>query len=213
EGPGVRTPGFWQNPRNGGLYWDGQGDNEPHDGDNFADGDLLQSVDSDNNGLDPDARGLLIGEYNQKGIRDTGEDVLFITYADALTLIDASNKKGNDGVYMLGRDVVATWLNYLAGNNIDPTSGDAANIANAPRHFIDDAVDWFQEFASDENDSGVDFATFEFDQAVKTNSADWKTAQLDDGIDHSAGALHNALGGYNEDGTINGEYYAGDADS
>src|SRR5690606_21447099 len=79
EGPGVRTPGFWQNPRNGGLYWDGQGDNEPHDGDNFPDGDLLQCVDSDNNGLDPDARGLLSGDSSQNGISDAGEHVLFIT--------------------------------------------------------------------------------------------------------------------------------------
>ena len=47
----------------------------------------------------------------------------------------------SDGVIKIGRDVVATWLNFLAGNPI----GDASDTGS-PQHFIDDAIDYLQIF-------------------------------------------------------------------
>ncbi len=237
DGPGVRTPGFWQNPNNGATFWDGKPNNQAHNGETFPgydpvtgkNSDILYVVDTDCDGTladeatvpgnpslidtsNPAKFGLLIGDYDLDGITDPGEDTIFISYADAQKLINASSKQGNDGIYTLGRDVVATWLNYLAGNNIDPTDGSAANIANAPKHYLDDAIDWLQQFASNKNSAGVDCARFEFDAAVKASSKAWKDGSSYGG-DHGAGTIHTALDAYNNDGMINGEFYAGDGDS
>jgi hypothetical protein len=223
DGPGVRTPGFWQNLKNGGTFWDGIPDNQAHNGPTFpgydpvtgTNSDILYAVDSNNDGVinGADAKGLLIGDFNTNGIRDAGEDVIFISYANALKVVGNDAKSGNDGIYMLGRDVVATWLNYLAGNNIDPTdASDPTNVANSPKHYIEDAVDWLQQFASDQNSSAKDFAKFEFDSAVKTSSAAWKSGASYGG-DHSGATIHTALDSYNNDGVIFGETYAGDGDS
>ena len=62
---------------------------------------------------------------------------MFISLADAQALVGSGG--GSDGVEKIGRDVVATWLNYLAGNDITGTGDD-------PQHFIDDAIDWLQVY-------------------------------------------------------------------
>ena len=249
DGPGVRTPGFWQNPNNGGTFWDGKADNQAHHGDTFPDGDpmtpgnqdLLYLVDTDGDGskadevalataanANPKAAGfgtnfgLLIGDYDKDGIANLGEDgiagtndageedVIFISYKDAQSLINASSKQGNDVTYTLGRDVVATWLNYLGGNNIDPVPGSDPN--ESPRHYLDDAIDWLQGFASTGKDADLDFTAFKF-ISYKSNSSAWKDGVPGDGDSHSGSDLHNALGGYNENGRIGDVEYAGDADS
>ncbi|MGX7950923.1 hypothetical protein ACWPM1_00005, partial [Tsuneonella sp. HG249] len=236
DGPGVRTPGFWQNLNNGGKFWDGIAGNEKQ-GDTFPDGnpnvdgnqDLLYAVDSNNDGVinGSDQKGLLIGDYNRDGFTgdnpntveiEGAEDTLFISYVDALKVVGNEAKGGNDGIYTIGRDVVATWLNYLGGNNIDPTSSDPDNIANAPKHYIDDAINWLQEFASSADNDVAPFARFQFDAAVKSSSAFWKNASGNQGghtwnTHHSGAEIHNALGGYNENGIIDGMEYAGDGDS
>jgi uncharacterized repeat protein (TIGR01451 family) len=216
ECTGVRTPGFWNN-KNWGKFWDGIDGNEPKQAGTpgFADGELLKVVDSNHNGSigAGDTVGLLVGDYNNNGITDAGEDTLFISLHDAKQLIDASQKTiGNDGIQILGRDVVATWLNYLADNGI----GDASD-PNSPRHFLNDAIDWFQRYASDaNNNSGDHQATFQYDPAVKTNTAGWQMpfngTGGNDPIDHSASAIHSALDGYNNSGMINGVRYSCDAD-
>jgi hypothetical protein len=137
EGPGVRTPGFWQNPNNGGQFWDGIAGNEKNAGqDCFATGELLYAVDRNGDGtVDTGAanRGLLIGDYDHDGtakgadgILGTAddEDVIFISLADAQNLINAKNNQLSDGVIKIGRDVVATWLNYLAGNPFGTVADD-----------------------------------------------------------------------------------------
>ncbi|MXO76098.1 hypothetical protein GRI40_12815 [Altererythrobacter aerius] len=234
DGPGVRTPGFWQNPKNGGLFWDGNTTNDPQKGENFPgydpetgiNTDIRYAVDSNNDGVinavagdgindaaPLDRAGLLIGDYDMDGIRDPGEDVLFVSYQDALRLVGNEDKGGNNVVHTLGRDVVATWLNYLAGNNIDPTDmSDPGNIANAPRHYIDDAVAWLQKFSSSSSPSDADFATFMFGTTIKSSSAAWKSPASYGG-DHSGAQIHAALDSYNNDGVIFGETYAGDGDS
>ena len=211
EGPGVRTPGFWSNL--GFTFWDGISGNEPKQAGTpgFTKGELLYGVDTNGDGVAGgagDKVGLLVGDYNHNGLTDVGEDTLFINLKDAQTLINASNKNMSDGVYKLGRDVVASWLNSLAGNNI----GDSADPAS-PKHFIDDAVDWLQKFAGTTNVADETTDVFKFGAAVKASSSDWNSPV--NGIDHSASAMHDALDHYNNDGKTSdgGTSYAHDADS
>ena len=251
---GVRTPGFWQNAK-WQSFWDGVGDgwgtdpNEPGQAGSpgFADGELLYGVDANEDGFinhvagdgsnddkPLDAKGLLIGDYNLNGITDAGEDTIFITHADALKLISASSKqlvegKGSaDGIFMLGRDMVATWLNYLA-NNQETTGeciGDVSGATNTPREYLDAAIDWMQQFASDQNSSnngtnqntsfhdGNTQALFQFDARVNPNSGAWQTpfAPGED-IPVSAAEMHSRLDAFNNTGAINGIEFCCDADS
>jgi uncharacterized repeat protein (TIGR01451 family) len=215
EGPGVRTPGFWQNMRNGGQFWDGIGGNEKNAGaDCFAVGELLYAVDSNHDGVidGTDQKGLLIGDYDHDGLTGSGEDTLFVSYADARSLINASNKQLNslsgDGKFMLGRDMVATWLNYLVGNSL----GDESDTGS-PHHYMDDSIDWMQIFSGTTNGgTGENFDTFKLaGPAIKTSSATWNSPQS--GIDHSASQMHSALDGYNNTGTIDGIVYAHSCDN
>ncbi len=158
--PGVRTPGFWQN-NNWQKFWDGIQGNEPSQAGqpNFPTGDLLHSpyTNSAQPGkvLDPVTgtyqTGLLIGDYNRNGMTDGGENTLFYTRAQALQIVDSSmHPSGGDVRYNLGRDLVASWLNYLAGNPIDtanPTDKDT-------RYYINEAIDWLQALTPDQNSNG-----------------------------------------------------------
>ncbi|MFL6847543.1 MAG: hypothetical protein ACJ8EI_04110, partial [Sphingomicrobium sp.] len=250
---GVRTPGFWANTK-WMTFWDGRGDgwntapNEPKQAGTpgFADGELLYGVDSNHDGFvnhvagdgsnddkPLDAKGLLIGDYNMNGITDAGEDTIFISLPDAIKLINASTKqtvdgKTADGIFMLGRDMVATWLNYLANNQdtTDECIGGVGGATNTPREFIDAAIDWMQQFASTTNGTaaqnllnsyhdGNSQATFQFDARVAPSSASWQspvTIQGED-IPVSAALMHSQLDAYNNTGAINGVEYCCDADS
>ena len=221
EGLCPRTPGFWQNPKNGGQFWDGIQGNEKHAGEaGFPDGELLYAVDSNHDGVinGSDQKGLLIGDYDHDGtskgadgILGTAddEDVLFVSYADAQSLINASTKQLNgqsgDGKFMLGRDMVASWLNYLQGSGF----GDASD-PQSPHHYLDDAIDWMQIYSG--TNSGGTTETFDVFKlagaAIKTSTAIWNTPQS--GIDHSAGQMHSALDYYNNTGQtqVGGTHYA-----
>ena len=221
-GPGVRTPGFWSRWTN---LWDGNEANDPHQTGTvgFPEHDVLYAVDSNNDGFvnsiagdginddrPLDAAGLLIGDFDRNGIRDPGEDVIFISLNDALNLVDASKKSaGNDGVQILGRDLVAAWLNYLAGNGI----GDAGDD-HSPLHFIQDAVDFLQTFGGMTNGGLTEI----FDvynpghSVVRTSSGNWQNVLGALDLDHSGSQMHTALDTYNNTGTIDGTWYAGSAD-
>jgi hypothetical protein len=222
EGPGVRTPGFWQNMNNGGQFWDGVTGNENNAGQTgFADGELLYAVDSDGDSdgnTDVDAlnivngklvnvktTGLLVGDYNQNGVTDAGEDTLFISYEDARTLINAKNNQMSNGTIKMGRDLVATWLNYLAGNSI----GDGGE--NTAKHYIDDAIDWFQKYAGKDADKSAADSFDQLDIGAKNNmtSAGW-LFKIDG--EHDGADIHNALDEYNNFGTVNGVVNAHDTD-
>ena len=136
-GPGVRTPGFWSNL--GKQFWDGVSGNEGKSGPNFPTGELVYKVDSNNDGVKDNTAGLLIGDYNMDGITDNGEDTFFISLTDAMKVINASTKDLQDTRFVLARDAVATWLNFLAGNPI----GDASD-PNSPHKYLDQAIDWLQ---------------------------------------------------------------------
>ncbi len=235
EGPGVRTPGFWSNL--GAQFWNNIQGDETKSGPTFAEGELVYAVDSNNDGVidGKDDVGLLIGDFDKDGFTDHTagadgilgnaddvytEDTLFVSLTDAKQLINASQKTvSGDGVQMLGRDVVATWLNYLAGNGIE---NDPANAGHDPKHFISDAVDWMQtwggkggNYAANNLADNVINENFDiYDSkhtAVKTNTAQWNTAQFA-GDPHSAAQMHNALDDYNNTGMIDGITYAHDAD-
>ena len=230
-GPGVRTPGFWSNL--GAQFWDGIADNQTKVGPTFPSGELLYAVDSNNDGFlnvkagdglnddkPLDGPGLLIGDYNKNGLTDVDEDTFFIGLTDAKNLINSSQKtQSDDGVQKLGRDVVATWLNNLAGNPI----GNASDV-ESPKHFINDAIDWLQTFG-DKSASNTFILNERFDVyaatnapggshvAVKSSSAFWNAPVS--GIDHSASTIHTALDNYNNTGDTfaGGTPYAMSADS
>ncbi|PBB18986.1 hypothetical protein [Mesorhizobium sp. WSM4313] len=193
-GPGVRTPGFWTNL--GKSFWDGVAGADKS-GPNFASGELRYVVDADHNGtLDPGKPGLLIGDYNKNGLTDAGEDTFFISYADALKVIDASVKDQQDTRFVLARDAVATWLNYLAGNPI----GDASD-PNSPHKYLDQAIDWLQ--VTNGGNSSSHFEDWGGGSAVKASSAAWNVG-LDDespaGLELSGNLIHQELDFYNNTG-------------
>jgi uncharacterized repeat protein (TIGR01451 family) len=226
-GPGVGTPGFWG--KLGSQFWDGIAGNETKIGPNFPVGDLLVkggtdgTKDSNGDGvINASDKGLLIGDFNMNGITDASEDTIFIGFDDARNLINASLRTGNnaDGVQILGRDLVATWLNYLAGNGI----GDSATDAHSPEHFIEDAIDWLQSWggrngngAQNNLSDNVRNETFDIydagHTAVRTSNAIWSAPQFA-GDSHSASQMHDALDYYNNTGqtALGGAFYAHDRD-
>ncbi|MFC3324453.1 beta strand repeat-containing protein [Mesorhizobium cantuariense] len=195
DGPGVRTPGFWSNL--GKSFWDGVAGADKS-GPNFASGELRYAVDADHNGsLDAGKLGLLIGDYNKNGLSDVGEDTFFISYADALKVINASAKDSQDTRFVIGRDAVATWLNYLAGNPI----GDASD-PNSPHKYLDQAIDWLQ--VTNGGNSSSNFEDWGGGSAVKASSASWNVgldAESATGGSELAGNLiHQELDFYNNTG-------------
>jgi hypothetical protein len=199
-GPGVRTPGFWAQ-KTWQTFWDGK-DNQPKQAgtDGFADGDITAYadpnglVDSDGNGS-LDQRGLLLGDFDLNGIQNGDENVLFVSTADALRLLNASQKEQGDARYILGRDVVATWLNYLSGNALD----DADTYLQQAINWLDD-----QSRTGSNNDGRLvltgspnDFSA----DKVATSSADW-TVGITGVNTISASQLHSGLDHYNNTGSV-----------
>jgi uncharacterized repeat protein (TIGR01451 family) len=158
--PGVHNAHFWQNTK-WQKSWDGIQGNEHSQKTrpNFPDSDLLLSpyTNSARSGkvLDPITRrygvGLLIGDYNHNGKTDKKENTLFYTRAQALQIVDSSMHPNNrDTRYILGRDLVTSWLNYLAGNSIDtPNSKD-----QDARDYINEGIHWLQALTPDQNRDG-----------------------------------------------------------
>ena len=211
DGEGVRTPGFWQNENNGLTFWDGIDGNEAHSGEGFPEQDLLYDVyveDTNGDGFinydDDPTKGLLVGDWNRDGLSNPLEDTIFIPYDVAVALVSSGG--GNDGGEKIGRDVVATWLNWLNGNSL----GEASD-PGSPRSYMEEAIDWLQEFVSDEHDADINFANFLDNGTIKSNSKPWKVGVDNDGP--SGSEIHQALDSYNNDGTIAGIEYAGDADN
>ncbi|TWT13897.1 DUF11 domain-containing protein [Reyranella sp. CPCC 100927] len=214
-GPGVRTPGFWSN--NGAPFWDAKADNGKHAGDPcFPGGELVYQVDSNKSGAidGADKAGVLIGDYNRNGLIDAGEDTFFIALADAQKIINASQKDQQDGRWMLARDAVASWLNYLAGNpigTVDPSDG-----AYSPREGLNDAIDWLQVTTGGNNTTT--FGNWPGGGAsIKQNSAAWNTGLETEaaraGVEPGGNYIHQQLDEYNNTGSIDGTFYAFDGDN
>jgi hypothetical protein len=65
-------------------------------------------------------------------------------------MVDSSQHprgSNQDKRYDLGRSLVASWLNYLAGNPIDT----ASTTDNDARYYINEGIDWLQALTPDEN--------------------------------------------------------------
>jgi hypothetical protein len=230
EGPGVRTPGFWANWTD---FWDGDASVPKQAGKaGFPEYDLLR-LDTNGDGSidDNDAvqfsnnggtLGLWIGDYDRDGnnrgeddIAGTAddEDIIFISLTDAVKLLTGKEKDMADGVVKIGRDVVATWLNYLEGNGIGTDSD-----TNSPRHFINDAVDYLQTFGDSDTATNINNPAEITDVfawshgGVKTGTAGWTGTAW--GGDHSGSQIHAALDYYNNTGMTSpgGTIYAHDAD-
>jgi uncharacterized repeat protein (TIGR01451 family) len=198
QGPGVRTPGFWSNL--GLQFWDGIADNETKVGDNFPIGELTKmtdgqtTVDQDDNDATPEVKGLLIGDYNKNGEIDDGEDVFFISLDDAHKIIDASQKVQQDTRYVLARDEIATWLNYLAGNPI----GEATD-ENSPHTYLDEGIDWLQ--ATNGGTAADTFGDWGGGAPVKASDAKWTTDGAVAGVPDSGATIHAELDTYNNTGS------------
>jgi protocatechuate 3,4-dioxygenase beta subunit len=191
-GPGVRTPGFWGSP-NGLTFWDGIEGNEAKSGPDFPSGELAPA-------------GYLILGDDGDGVAETGE--LKISVADAQKIINASNKDKGGQAFVLARDAIATWLNFLAGNPIgDPSDEDSA------AYYLDEAVDWLIKYVND-NQSGGNALTLDEmrDHNIKTTSNAWQIGTSDDGIESGAD-IHSALDQYNNDGSIGLLAFAQDGDN
>jgi hypothetical protein len=185
-----RTPGFWSNEKNGGKLWDGNDNTWPNGGNlgttSFlgANKDLLYTIhdlNTDGDGIDTgEATGrrdmIMVGDWDHDGIADANENVLLMTRTDAMSLLNSSEKQQQDGRYMLARDLVASWLNYLAGSYV----GDPNNATpNSVVRYVDAAVAWLQQTT----DGNQIFLKSELTSGTKvgTSTAKWTTGiDLDD---------------------------------
>jgi hypothetical protein len=147
-----RTPGFWSN--NGSLLWDGNTSTFPKAGGlGIVDPgeDLAYAIhDLNGDGVIDNVAGsrqyLMIGDWDKDGVADANENVLVISRANALSLLNSSEKQQQDGRYVLSRDMVASWLNYLGGSYV----GDSDD-PNSAMHYLDEATAWLIETTSDHN--------------------------------------------------------------
>ena len=212
---GVGTPGFWAN--NGWVFWDGDAATvSKHIGEpGFADHELLYNVtDTNADGVvDGDdvpggAIGLLLGDYDGDGIANDGDDAIFITLEAAQMLIDASNRQLNgkqaDGVWILGRDAVASWLNYLANGGDEGDCFGSSGDPNSPTSYMNEAIDWLLQYGDKDGDGDIDKFDLTTGAKVKTSSNAW---QNDGGSE-----AHQALDEYNNFGTIDDVVYCCDRD-
>ena len=135
--PGVRTPGFWVN-KSWTSFWDGIAGNEPSQAGtaNFAKSDLFLAPYTNCPGTvtvnsksvlavrdsvtGTNTPGLLLGDWNRNGIRDNGEQTIFYSTDESLKIMNSSLQPDKGDVrYTLARSLVASWLNYMAGNAVD----------------------------------------------------------------------------------------------
>ncbi|BAY67315.1 hypothetical protein NIES23_00880 [Trichormus variabilis NIES-23] len=150
--PGVRTPDFWANTE-WQKFWDGNQGNEPTQKTLTSDLLFAPYTNSAQSGkvLDPVTGqyhvGLLIGDFNRNGITDAGEDTLFYTLNQARQIVNSSAHPNADKRYDLGRSLVASWLNYVAGNPIDTANATDKDA----RYYIKEGINWLQALTPDEN--------------------------------------------------------------
>jgi len=166
--PGVRTPGFWVN-KCWTSFWDGIAGNEPSQAGtaNFPKSDLFLAPYTNSPGSvtvngksvlavrDPvtgtNTPGILVGDWNRNGCTDNGEQTVFYATTEALKVMDSSQQPDKGDVrYTLARSLVASWLNYMAGNPVDTASTSDKDA----RVWINQGITWLQTYTPDENKDG-----------------------------------------------------------
>ncbi|MGK7960524.1 VCBS domain-containing protein [Crocosphaera sp.] len=187
----ARTPGFWSNHTE---LWDGDLTNDAKGGagkEDFPLQDLLYSS------VDPvtgeSSKGLLIGDFNHDGLTNNNERTLFYSHEEALELVDASRKiSKQDARYILGRSLIASWLNNLAGTP-------------SPIDDIQDGIDWLQSHTMDENNDGLGDGNLVLGAniyGVQSKSLDWSGSPENDTGLPSGESIHTALDQYNNFGLV-----------
>ena len=170
---GARTPGFW---KNWAAVWDGNASNDStfKGREGFPVSDILLAPystfkDTDNDGkvdtaLDPvtgkQELGILVGDWNRNGVTDGTEKTLFYSLNEAMTIISADQKTQQDKRYTLDRSLVASWLNYLAVNP-------------APQGDMNQAIQWIQQYTTDENGDGKRDGNLTLGTSVPASSQAW----------------------------------------
>ena len=164
-GPGVKTRSDWTTSSLK-KFWDGIANNETL-WQTVADGYPMSDItrppyanadaNPSNEGyvFDPVAGayslGLLVGDWNLNGETDAGEQTLFYTQAEAVAIMTASSTTVSaDARYLLARELLASWLNYQAGNPVvdlkEGLSGDALDAQD----MINWAISFLQARTLDE---------------------------------------------------------------
>jgi uncharacterized membrane protein len=162
---GARTPGFW---KNWAAVWDGNASNDStfKGREGFPGGDILLAPYSAST-TDPvtgqKTLGVLVGDWNRNGVTDGTEKTIFYTLGEAMTIISADQKTQQDKRYTLDRSLVASWLNYLAVNP-------------APQGDMNQAIQWIQQYTTDENGDGKGDGNLTLGTSVPASSQAWSNS-------------------------------------
>ena len=212
--PGVRTPGFWVNPT-WMTFWDGVIGNQPRQcgTKGFVKGDLLAApykTGTPGSVVDPvtgsSRAGVLVGDWNRNGQTDTNEQTLFYSTREAQLIMNSSlQPSSNDVRYTLGRSLVASWLNYVAGNPVDTArAGD-----RDARSWINNGINWLQTNTPDENadlrgDGMLHRLSSLSSPAMKASNPAWKATPLGGQLTHTSLDSYNNGNALLADGVFHG---------
>ncbi|MCV2879761.1 hypothetical protein OE699_12990, partial [Sedimentimonas flavescens] len=214
DGPGVRTPGFWQSNL-GQTYWDGDEDNdgiipgtgntEEKEGENFAENDVFWLNYEGNYKTENGEPVLQVGDWNFNTLEDDGGEIREYSLDEALAALQGgTSTKGKSSDYAklstVERSLVASWLNYMAGNPVDTPTDDGHDVA----YWIDQAIMYLEYFEPTSKNTR------------KVGAEAWKTGLDYDGdgdIDESGAAIQAALDGWNNSGELDGYSVAFDGDN
>ena len=182
SGPGTGTIGYWTN-KNGLAAWDSL---------------TPKNLVDDPVSADPiKVQGILIGDFNQNGVTDNGEKTIFYSVTEARAILNTSPAaEGQDARYILDKQLVATWLNVLAGNTYDTLFASIKpDIANG--------VQWIQNATPDENGDSIGDGSLTIAGSTRLPSSDprWSTTLGVSGNKISYGSqIKNVLDYYNNFG-------------
>ncbi len=192
DAPGVGTHGFWKQWT---AIWDGDNSNDClfNNKANFADEDILYTVTDPVTGTGS-GKGLLVGDWNGNGVTDHSERTLFYSPAEAKAILSASDSS-QDCRYLIGKQLLATWLNVIAGNNADNIETD-----------INNGIEWLQNHTPNEGGSSYGDGNLTLNASafkVSSSNQDWQVVANPDPA-HSGNfcgaAIKNVLDYYNNTG-------------
>jgi len=203
---GVRTASNWATPEMR-KFWDGIDGNEPALSGNttppkrdlffadYTDSAVVGQVQDPVTGLYK--KGVLIGDFNRSGTTDIGEHTLFYTLDQAQQLLVASDNSlaaNKDNRYALAGQLVASWLNYLAGNPVDTTDPRDKDA----RYYINSGINWLKAVTPDLNGDKVGDGTL--DQMVGSTVNSPRVNQIWNLALETPGALPAPYSRNSEDG-------------
>lgn len=201
SGPGVGTPGFWKNWT---AIWDGDTRNDRtfNTKTNFAKADILYSVvdpvtgmaTTPTNATASTNRGILIGDFNRDGLTNPGENTIYYSVAEAQAILNSSVSNDNqDARYIIGKQLIASWLNVLAGNEYAHIQTD-----------INNAVAWMQNATPNEGgtSTGDGSLTAAGSTKLPSSNARWSTSlgSVSGTHQHYGSQIKDVLDEYNNTG-------------